>query len=89
MDEQQAIYVIFTSSSTGEPKGVAVSHREVANTADGVDAHFSVTPSDCTITLSAIDFDLSAYDIFSCLSRVARLAVVDEHQRRDSMNGLR
>lgn len=88
VDEQRAMYVIFTSGSTGEPKGVAVSHRAVANTVDGVDAHFSVTPSDCTITLSALDFDLSAYDPFSCLSRCARLAVVDDHQRRDALEWL-
>lgn len=81
---QQAMYVIFTSGSTGTPKGVAVSHAAVANTIDAVDGLFRFTPTDRTISLSELDFDLSAYDVFASLSRGAGLVVVDEFQRRDA-----
>ncbi|EEG7920414.1 amino acid adenylation domain-containing protein [Salmonella enterica subsp. enterica serovar Newport] len=81
---QQAMYAIFTSGSTGTPKGVAVSHGAVANTIDAVDGLFLFTPADRTISLSELDFDLSAYDIFASLSRGAGLVVVDEFQRRDA-----
>jgi amino acid adenylation domain-containing protein len=77
-------YIIFTSGSTGTPKGVAVSHGAVANTIDAVAEIFAIGPSDRTITLSALDFDLSAYDLFAFLSLGASVAVVPEAQRRDA-----
>ncbi|QTP15664.1 non-ribosomal peptide synthetase [Serratia symbiotica] len=80
----QAMYVIFTSGSTGTPKGVAVSHAAVANTIDAVDDLFHFTPTDRTISLSELDFDLSAYDIFASLSLGAGLVIVDQSQRRDA-----
>lgn len=84
VDPQHPMYVIFTSGSTGTPKGVAVSHRAVANTVDAVNQLFPITSQDCSITLSELDFDLSAYDIFACLGCGARLVVVDESERRDA-----
>lgn len=79
-----AKYIIFTSGSTGKPKGVVVSHRAVANTVDAVAKRFSIDHRDRSITLSALDFDLSAYDIFTFLSVGASLVVVDEAERRDA-----
>lgn len=84
VDGDRTMYVIFTSGSTGAPKGVEVSHRAVANTVDAVDQQFALMPQDCTLTLSELDFDLSAYDMFAFLSRGASLAVVDETERRDA-----
>lgn len=77
-------YIIFTSGSTGTPKGVAVSHRAVANTIDAVAEIFRIAPTDRTISLSALDFDLSAYDLFAFLSLGASVVVVSEAQRRDA-----
>lgn len=81
---EQAMYVIFTSGSTGVPKGVEVSHRAVANTIDAVNRRFGVNASDRTLTLSELDFDLSAYDIFAFLAYGGSVVVVDEMQRRDA-----
>ncbi|MCP3368588.1 non-ribosomal peptide synthetase [Bradyrhizobium cajani] len=77
-------YIIFTSGSTGVPKGVEVSHAAVANTIDAVDRLFAIRPEDRTITLSALDFDLSAYDLFAFLSLGASVVVVSETERRDA-----
>ncbi|HSA50820.1 MAG TPA: amino acid adenylation domain-containing protein, partial [Yinghuangia sp.] len=77
-------YVIFTSGSTGVPKGVEVPHRAVANTIDAVGDLFGIGPDDRTLALSALDFDLSAYDLFAFLSVGGSVVSVDEDHRRDA-----
>lgn len=61
-------YVIFTSGSTGQPKGVAIDHRGALNTIVDINQRFRVTPEDRVLALSALNFDLSVYDIFGTLA---------------------
>ncbi|MBF6171464.1 non-ribosomal peptide synthetase [Nocardia blacklockiae] len=81
--EAQA-YVLFTSGSTGEPKGVAVSHRAAANTIDALIAHFGLGRDDRLIGLSSLEFDLSVFDIFGALSLGGTLVCVDADTERDA-----
>ncbi|GIJ08918.1 non-ribosomal peptide synthetase [Micromonospora andamanensis] len=76
-------YVLFTSGSTGEPKGVEVGHRAALNTIDDLTRRFAVGPDDRLISVSALDFDLSVFDIFGALGTGASLAVLGEQERRD------
>lgn len=78
-------YVLFTSGSTGEPKGVEVSHRAAANTIDAINAEFGIGADSRTLAVSALDFDLSVFDVFSPLSVGGAIAVVDEAARRDAI----
>jgi amino acid adenylation domain-containing protein len=66
--ETDLAYVIFTSGSTGEPKGVVIDHQGAANTIADINEKFSVTEQDKTLALSALNFDLSVYDIFGLLA---------------------
>ncbi|MFE3685021.1 amino acid adenylation domain-containing protein [Streptomyces sp. NPDC059095] len=77
-------YLIYTSGSTGVPKGVVVSHRAAGNTVAALGEHFSVGPDDRTLAVSALDFDLSVYDIFGPLSAGGAVVVVSEPERRDA-----
>ncbi|MFD0662845.1 non-ribosomal peptide synthetase [Thermocatellispora tengchongensis] len=77
-------YVLFTSGSTGEPKGVEVSHRAAVNTVESLNARFGIGPDDRVLTVSALDFDLSVYDVFGLLSAGGALVVVPEDARRDA-----
>jgi hypothetical protein len=52
-------YVMFTSGSTGEPKGVAIEHRSALNTVLDVNGRFAIGPDDRVLGLSALGFDLS------------------------------
>ncbi|MFC9970393.1 amino acid adenylation domain-containing protein [Spirillospora sp. NPDC127200] len=75
-------YVIFTSGSTGTPKGVEIEHRAVVNTLEDINSRWAVGPGDRAITLSALDFDLSVYDIFGLLGAGGAVVVLSEDERR-------
>lgn len=78
-------YVIFTSGSTGEPKGVEITHGAAMNTIMDINRRFGVGPHDSVLAVSALDFDLSVYDIFGLLSAGGSLVLVNEDERRDAL----
>jgi yersiniabactin nonribosomal peptide synthetase len=81
-------YVIFTSGSTGEPKGVEITHRAAMNTVDDINSRFSVGQNDRVLAVSALDFDLSVYDVFGLLSVGGSMVLVPEDARRDAYHWL-
>ncbi|MCE7079576.1 non-ribosomal peptide synthetase [Streptomyces sp. ST2-7A] len=82
-------YVIFTSGSTGEPKGVELTHAAAHNTVAALNERYRVGPADRTLCLSALDFDLSVYDIFGPLNCGGALVLVDDEERRSAETWLR
>lgn len=79
-------YVIFTSGSSGEPKGVSVSHLSALNTIESINRNYTVHSSDVIYGLSNFNFDLSVYDIFGVLGVGGTLVLplVDEcHDPKD------
>jgi amino acid adenylation domain-containing protein len=81
-------YVLYTSGTTGEPKGVMVSHRSVANVVADCNARFGVGAADRFIALSAFNFDLSVYDVFGALSAGAALVLLDDAHAADAAHWL-
>ncbi|MDG4800821.1 non-ribosomal peptide synthetase [Micromonospora sp. WMMD980] len=89
VDPAGLAYVIFTSGSTGEPKGVEVSHAAAVNTIEAIRRRFDVGVGDRVLAVSALDFDLSVFDVFGLLGAGGAVVVVGEEQRRDARAWLR
>ncbi len=76
-------YVIYTSGSTGNPKGVMIDHRGAVNTLLDMNKRFRVTAKDRMLALSALNFDLSVYDIFGLLAVGGAIVMPSPDGRRD------
>jgi aspartate racemase len=67
-------YVMYTSGSTGEPKGVAVSHRNVVRLVRGTDyVHFG--SDEVFVLLAPLSFDASTFEIWGSLLNGGCLAI--------------
>jgi amino acid adenylation domain-containing protein len=64
-------YVLFTSGSTGEPKGVTISHRNVAHYTRTMAQRYDINEQDRISQFSELTFDASVFDIFCAWKRGA------------------
>jgi amino acid adenylation domain-containing protein len=81
-------YVVYTSGSTGHPKGVMVQHGSLANLIAWHNAAFSLTSADRCTQLASPGFDAAVWELWPTLACGAALHIVPEPLRRDPL-GLR
>ncbi|WP_433192159.1 non-ribosomal peptide synthetase [Nocardia sp. CA-107356] len=72
-----AAYVVYTSGSTGQPKGVVIRHHSCAAMLSDLDRIFARCDLSGVAAVTSICFDLSVMEIFSALARGRSVILVD------------
>lgn len=72
-------YLLFTSGSTGIPKGVGVTHKNVAHFVQSATTRYEVTTADRFTQMFDITFDLSVFDMFVAWHSGACVCCPSEH----------
>ncbi len=83
VDAGSLAYIMYTSGSTGVPKGVPVEHRTIVNTLWWRKEYYEYRPGDVSLQIPPYFFDSSVTDIFTPLIGGARLVLVTDQQRTD------
>ena len=74
-------YLLFTSGSTGQPKGVMVAHRNVIPFVDLMTERYGISEDDRLSSTFDLTFDLSAFDLFCAWERGACVVVPTLQQK--------
>lgn len=74
-EPEDLAYIIYTSGSSGKPKGVMLEHHSVVNTIEWVNKTFHISNKDTALCVTSVCFDLSVYDIFGILAAGGKLVI--------------
>ncbi|MGH9563672.1 MAG: AMP-binding protein, partial [Terracidiphilus sp.] len=74
-------YIIYTSGTSGYPKGVEITHRNLAHLVDWHCDAFQVTDHDRASHLAGLSFDAAGWEIWPNLAAGASISFVDEAAR--------
>jgi D-alanine--poly(phosphoribitol) ligase subunit 1 len=76
--DADAAYILYTSGSTGAPKGVTISHLNVINYIEWAVDYFKITEDDRILGTAPFHFDMSTFDIYTALKAGATLCIAPE-----------
>ena len=82
---EQRYVLLYTSGSTGMPKGVALEHHSIVNFCHWYAKEFQMTPADHALGYANFGFDAHMMDIYPALTIGASVYIISSEMRMDLM----
>jgi len=76
-------YVLYTSGSTGQPKGVKITHRNLVNFLCSMQSQPGITHEDRLLAITTISFDIAGLELYLPLITGAELIICDSESAKD------
>jgi len=77
LQERDLAYIMFTSGTTGVPKGVQIGIEGVCALSAWMDTDFGLGPTPVFLNQAAFSFDLSMYSVFGALGSGGAIVLLD------------
>lgn len=81
--EEKLAYIVFTSGTTGNPKGVKITRKNLANYIQGFDMLFPIVQTDRVLISTSMAFDLAYTGLFMAFQHNCSLYVATKEQVTD------
>ena len=81
---ENLVYVLYTSGSTGQPKGVALPHRALTNLTIWQLKNSAAALGNKTLQFASLNFDVSCQEMFTTWCAGGTLLLVEEETRQDT-----
>ena len=85
-DKNNLLYILYTSGSTGEPKGVQIQDKNVLSYIEAFKNEFEISEKDNFLQQSPCTFDISVEEIYPTLFSGATLVIADENIKSNRDN---
>jgi long-chain acyl-CoA synthetase len=85
----EASWCLFTSGSTGSPKGVLISGEDLLQRAMNEIEDYEITDQDCLLSLLPFSFDVGLNQLLSCFLSGAHLVILNSWFPKDILTAVR
>ena len=80
---ENTAYIFYTSGTTGQPKGIAISYKSFAYYVLSAIDQFGMTPKDTTLTIAKFSFSISLFDLMTSITSGGQLIVLPRDEIMD------